>query len=229
MMELSILIGEDQTGKTVPVTLNSEHAAMCILGAYGSGKEMLLRNIIVQLCQLKNVEINLFDFKGIEKYDYLQEASCLKKAGSGNTRSFKIQVIRYIEKLFEERVNKGVCRSVVILDGCEELFNETGLSDNVLEEILKKGKEAGILFIIALHQMNNIPQSVFSLFDIKILLKNSGGKNDRNNSEILRQSREIKRGNGILIKQSAPEPILFRIHFMDTEECFDNLDKCGQV
>ena len=85
MVELSILIGEDQNGKAVPVTLNSEQDAMCILGTYGSGKAMLLRNIIVQLCQLKNVEINLFDFKGVGKYDYLQKVSCLKKAGTSDS------------------------------------------------------------------------------------------------------------------------------------------------
>lgn len=158
--KLSLLIGEGSGSNAIWMSLD-QNPHLLIAGSTGSGKSVLLHNIIKNCEYIENIQLYLIDTKIVElgyyknnknviafAETYKQGVSVLKHLNSTMNMRYSILNQNSLSSFEETDIFKPI---VLIIDEAADLFanDETHEFEKLLVALASKGRSAGIFIIMA--------------------------------------------------------------------------------
>lgn len=220
---IQVLVGESIEG--VPIWMNiKENPHLLIGGATGSGKSVLLHNIILNLLLHDNIILNMIDTKCVEfetyknpKFKNSIHHIISTIGGAANLLSDMIKVMnsRY-EIMSRSNVDYeklGFKTIVIVIDEFADLLMEDKSFEKMIITLAQKARMAGIFMIIATQRPSvdvvsgsikaNFPARiacrVISKFDSRVILDQDGAENLAGKGDCL-----IKSSQFDLVRFKAP-------------------------
>lgn len=181
--ELNVPIGIDSTGAVQNFVLNDQHAHSCIVGQTGSGKSILLEDIIVSLTMRyspADLQLYLIDFKNGATFKYYAHLPHTRWCVATEDKAILYMMLNEVdqERDRRERLNsrKGLPHIVIIFDEFSGFFQQSdsdtasgdkdrlqGLINKYLERIAKMGRSSKIHLVMAsqnLDQVSNVDELI---------------------------------------------------------------------
>ena len=195
--QINVLLGETVEGKRMWMDL-AQNPHMLVAGTTGSGKSILLHNIIANLLNYNDVDLYLVDPKRIEFQDYLEK---LQNIPVYNTYEEAVNLIEGMLEVMEdryERMRRGTDASsikpmVIIIDEFADLImqDQDDVFYRALCRLAQKCRAARMHIILATQRpsvniVNGVIKANFpariacrvaSHIDSKVILDSSGAEN----------------------------------------------------
>ena len=256
---LDFSIGVNEDGSPIDLQLNDKNPHALIGGRSGSGKSVLLHNVVLAGAKKYSpdeLKFVILDYKdGIEFAKY-QELSNIEILGIENERDFGRKVLEYLvdtisqrNKLFKrhgvenlEKYRKSTGRSmprlVVIIDEFQVLLTESDIiSDDcrtLFDDLARRGRSTGIHMILSSQTIANvdIQTSTMSQFNLRIALQL--GEDDCARffgTNNLLPASFSKPGEAVYNERSGATEgnVPFQGSFIDEKQRFELIDKLSKV
>jgi len=198
---LQVLLGESTDGQ--PMWMNiCDNPHLLIGGSTGSGKSVLLHNIILNLLTQDNVILNLIDTKCVEFDIYKRPAynKIVHKVVNyiDNALALLQSMIQVMNLRYKQMSSSGLSYGelgfkniVIVIDEFADLILHSKDFENAIILLAQKARASGIYLIIATQRPSvdiisgsikvNFPARiacrVFSKFDSRVLLDTTGAEN----------------------------------------------------
>jgi S-DNA-T family DNA segregation ATPase FtsK/SpoIIIE len=210
---VKIALGVDESGKEILFDLNSVPNVI-VGGTTGSGKSVLMHNMILSCILSKDVEVVLIDPKRVEFSIYEGFAKTIKS--SSDFKEYLCSLDSEMSKRYDifERFK---CRSisefnmkyrsirmnpiVVFVDEWADIFMSDHSIQNDLCKIAQKGRASGISFVLATQRPSTdiISGIIKANFPGRIALKVASGHDSRTILDACGAEKITEKGDGFFI------------------------------
>jgi len=171
-----------------------------ILGRSGSGKSILLHNIIINFAwnyHPKDLRFYFMDFKNGNEFQYYAKLPHTRVVQLDNNKAYGVSVLSHITDIIKERsvlFTKKGCQNVdsyrktgehvptiiVVIDEFQQLLNSYG-NDSTIEFIAQQGRSYGIFLILATQSLAGVQLSTNTQNNIstRILMQSNSDSDAR--------------------------------------------------
>lgn len=258
---LRVPIGKGPSGN-VYFELGGENSTVhhaLVGGATGTGKTILLHTIILQVLgnySPEEIRLSLLDYKGGTEFQCYKQVRHLYAISLGKKTKFGVDLLKHLKKELDRRHDefkkykakdiwtyrkeskKIMARHLVIIDEFQVLFKENFDAQEILEDLIRRGRSVGFYFILSSQSVrdNCLTPPTKSELKMRICLRLS--ETDCNfflEINNLVPVRFTYPGQAVLNDQEgqAEGNKPFRVAYYDTDEMSDFLksmdsEKCGE-
>lgn len=234
--EISAYCGRDM--KNRPFFFNLVDAPhIFVVGTSGSGKSVLLKNLIVSIAKLnQNVEFVLIDPKGGAEFGIYENLvnlseTCEKKIikDSNEANSFIEKIVGEMEARYaflgenkvakNSELSKPLNNIVIVVDELSDLLASDKDVQKSIERLAQKGRAAGIFLILATQTPNSqiFSQSLRSNVLTRITLKTTTSAQSKVGMDEVGAENLLGRGD-LYMKLSGGEKVLLFAPFLSNSE-----------
>lgn len=237
---LPFLLGETAEGKPLWVDM-SKNPHLLIAGSTGSGKSVLLHNIIANAAKRNDVNLFLIDTKRVEFNIYNNDAFEGLVWNVSDNYENALASLFCVHNMMESRYNfmaKAGIQSIeqaphmfskvmVIIDEAADLmlFNRTKEFENIIVKLAQKARAAGIYLILATQRpsVDVITGLIKGIFPARISCKVSTKTDSRVVMDHHGAENLAGRGDAIMRLPTSDGPVRFQVAYVDPTDTLKSM------
>lgn len=184
---LTIPIGKSGSEQISLILNSSTEANALVGGAVGTGKSVLLHNIIINSACLyspEEVEMVLLDYKEGTEFSVYEKLPHIKALSLSSQKEFGLETLRWLQEDLEHRATlfkhaavtslpdyrqktkKSLARRLIVIDEFQVLMNDD--SSEILENLIRKGRAYGYNFVLSSQSLHGVEISRPTYANIKV-------------------------------------------------------------